>query len=208
MRQGLRARRDHAGTGVTTGILLVGIGGQGVMTAAEALSRAALRAGLDVTKTEVAGMSQRGGVVCSQVRIGERVFSSEIRPGDADLLIAFEAAEGLRWCHYLSDGGRALLDGWRAVPPVVSSGLHEYPADPAGEIRARGVEVTELDARGIAFRLGDSRVANSVMLGAAAVRLPYPAQALRDEIVRRFGNEQALGRMNAAAFDAGRELEH
>ena len=55
---------------MTTGILVVGIGGQGVMTAAEALARAALAAGLEATKTEVAGMSQRGGVVCSQVRIG------------------------------------------------------------------------------------------------------------------------------------------
>lgn len=193
---------------MTTGILLAGIGGQGVMTAAEALARAALCAGLEVTKTEVAGMSQRGGVVCSQVRIGARVSSSEIRPGDADLLIAFEAAEGLRWCHYLSGGGRALLDGWRAVPPVVSSGLHEYPADPAGEIRARGVDLVELDARGIALRLGDPRLANSVLLGAAAGRLPYPAQVLRDEIVRRFGNDEALGRLNAAAFDAGRKLGH
>jgi len=193
---------------MTTGILVVGIGGQGVMTAAEALARAALAAGLEVTKTEVAGMSQRGGVVCSQVRIGEQVRASEIRPGEASLLIAFEAAEGLRWCHYLSDGARVLLDGWRAVPPVVSSGLHEYPADPAGGIRARGVALTELDARGIALRLGDPRLANSVMLGAAAGRLPYPAQVLRDEIVRRFGNDAALGRLNAAAFDAGRELGH
>ena len=101
---------------MTTGILVVGIGGQGVMTAAEALARAALAAGLQATKTEVAGMSQRGGVVCSQVRIGTHVEASEIRPGDANLLIAFEAAEGLRWCHYLAHAGEALLDQWRAVP--------------------------------------------------------------------------------------------
>jgi indolepyruvate ferredoxin oxidoreductase beta subunit len=191
---------------MTTGILVVGIGGQGVMTAAEVLARAALAAGLEATKTEVAGMSQRGGVVCSQVRIGTHVKASEIRPGDAKLLIAFEAAEGLRWCHYLSHDGEALLDQWRAVPPVVSSGLHEYPNNPASEMRATGVGVTQLDAREIAERLGDVRLANSVMLGAAAGKLPFPAQVLRDEILRRFGADRALMDSNAAAFDAGREL--
>ena len=191
---------------MTTGILVVGIGGQGVMTAAEALARAALAAGLEATKTEVAGMSQRGGVVCSQVRIGTQVEASEIRPGDARLLIAFEAAEGLRWCHYLAHDGKALLDQWRAVPPVVSSGLHAYPEDPVSEMRAMGVDVTQLDAREIAARLGDVRLANSVMLGAAAGKLPFPAQVLRDEVLRRFGRDHTLMQSNAAAFDAGREL--
>ena len=191
---------------MTTGILVVGIGGQGVMTAAEALARAALAAGLEATKTEVAGMSQRGGVVCSQVRIGMHVEASEIRPGEACLLIAFEAAEGLRWCHYLAHDGTALLDQWRAVPPVVSSGVHAYPKDPAGEMRATGAEVTPLAAREVAARLGDVRLANSVMLGAAAGKLPFPAQVLRDEVLRRFGGDSALMQSNAAAFDAGREL--
>ena len=191
---------------MTTGILVVGIGGQGVMTAAEALARAALAAGLEATKTEVAGMSQRGGVVCSQVRIGTQVEASEIRPGDARLLIAFEAAEGLRWCHYLAHDGKALLDQWRAVPPVVSSGLYAYPEDPASEMRAMGVDVTQLDAREIAARLGDVRLANSVMLGAAAGKLPFPAQVLRNEVLRRFGRDHTLMQSNAAAFDAGREL--
>lgn len=193
---------------MTTGILVVGIGGQGVMTAAEALARAALAAGLEATKTEVAGMSQRGGVVCSQVRIGAHVEASEIRPGDANLLIAFEAAEGLRWCHYVARGGEALLDQWRAVPPVVSSGVHAYPEDPAGEMRATGLSVTLIDAREVATRLGDVRLANSVMLGAAAGKLPFPAQAMRDEVLRLFGRDHALAQSNAAAFDAGRELTH
>ena len=189
---------------MTTDILVVGIGGQGVMTAAEALARAALGAGLQATKTEVTGMSQRGGVVCSQVRIGKRVEASDIRPGEAHLLIAFEAAEGLRWCHYLAPHGTALADCWRAVPPIVSSGVHEYPADPLGEMRARGVNAIEVEARSLAESLGDVRLANSVMLGAAAAMLPLPPGALRDEVVRRFGGQSGLAQSNAAAFDAGR----
>ncbi len=190
---------------MTTDVLVVGIGGQGVMTAAEAIARAALEAGFEASKTEVTGMSQRGGVVCSQVRIGERIEASEIRPGTAHLLIAFEAAEGLRWSHFLAPGGCALLDSWRAVPPVVSSGLHQYPADPLAELRAAGWQVREIEARGTAERLGDARLANSVMLGAAAAQLPMPEQALRAQVLRRFAGGELAAR-NAAAFDAGRAL--
>ncbi len=188
---------------MTTDVLVVGIGGQGVMTAAEALARAALAAGLEATKSEVTGMSQRGGVVCSQVRIGAKVEASDVRPGKAQLLIAFEAAEGLRWSHYLAPGGKALVDCWRVVPPVVSSGVFSYPDDPAGAMRAAGVDLTELDARGVAERLGDVRLANSVMLGAAAANLPFPATVLRDAIVERFGKDALTRESNARAFDAG-----
>lgn len=190
---------------MSTDVLVVGIGGQGVMTAAEVIARAALERGFEASKTEVSGMSQRGGVVCSQVRFGERVESSEIRPGSAQLLIAFEAAEGLRWGHFLAPDGWVLLDSWRAVPPVVSSGVHRYPDDPATELRGTGVQVREIAARDTAERLGDPRLANSVMLGAAAMRLPFPEQALRDQVLRRFGRGE-LAASNAAAFDAGRAL--
>ena len=193
---------------MSTDVLVVGIGGQGVMTAAEALARAALAGGFDATKTEVTGMSQRGGVVCSQVRIGEHVEASDIRSGEARLLIAFEAAEGLRWCHFLAPQGVALLDRWRAVPPVVSSGAQSYPEDPAGEMRTAGVHVIELDARAIAEQIGDVRLANSVMLGAAARWLPFPADVLRDEVLQRFGTNPTLMESNARAFDAGRKLAH
>lgn len=190
---------------MSTDILVVGIGGQGVMTAAEAIARAALAAGREATKTEVTGMSQRGGVVCSQVRIGERIEAAEIRAGAALLLIAFEPAEGLRWSHYLAPGGCALVDSCRAVPPIVSSGVHDYPADPIGELRAAGIEAREVPARATAERLGDARLANSVMLGAAAALLPFPEALLRAEVEHRFG-EGALAAANAAAFDAGRRL--
>ena len=192
---------------MSTDILVVGIGGQGVMTAAEALARAALAAGWEATKTEVTGMSQRGGVVCSQVRIGDRIGAAEIRPGAAALVIAFEAAEGLRWSHYLSAQGRVLMDPWRAVPPIVSSGVHQYPADPAADARAAGTAVQVVPARAIAERLGDARLANSVMLGAAAAAaaLPFCAATLRAEVLRPFG-DGPLSAANADAFDAGTRM--
>jgi indolepyruvate ferredoxin oxidoreductase beta subunit len=187
-------------------VLVVGIGGQGVMTAAEAIARGALAAGLDATKTEVAGMSQRGGIVCSQVRIGERVEATEIPVGYASLLLAFESAEALRWSHCLAPRGRAFVDSWRAVPPVVSSGHFDYPKQPAAQMRAAGVDVVEIDARAVAAALGDVRLANSVMLGAASGSLPYEPRVLRAEVLRRFGRSVALAESNARAFDAGRDL--
>jgi indolepyruvate ferredoxin oxidoreductase beta subunit len=159
---------------------------------------------LEATKTEVTGMSQRGGVVCSQVRMGKRVEASDVRPGEAKLLIAFEAAEGLRWAHYLAPDGKALVDCWRAVPPIVSSGVHEYPTDPVSEMRAAGRATIVVDARAVAESLGDARLANSVMLGAASAHLPFPPEALRSEVLRRFGCDAALADLNAKAFDAGR----
>jgi indolepyruvate ferredoxin oxidoreductase beta subunit len=144
-------------------------------------------------------------VVCSQVRIGERIGGGEIRPGRARLLIAFEAAEGLRWSHYLAPDGQVLLDSWRAVPPIVSSGVHQYPEDPAAALRAAGRKLLEVEARATAERLGDARLANSVMLGAAAASLPFPQAVLRDQVCSRFGSGE-LGAKNAAAFDVGLAL--
>jgi indolepyruvate ferredoxin oxidoreductase beta subunit len=189
---------------MNTNILVVGVGGQGVMTAAELLARVALASGLDACKTEIAGMSQRGGVVSSQVRIGSHVLASEIAPGHVDLLLALEAAEALRWCHWLAPTGRAIVNTLRAVPPVVSSGKAHYPDDPVAAIRELGYEAFSLDAGAIALALGDTRLVNTVMLGAAADSLPLDANALLAEVLQRFGGNEELRQRNAAAFEAGR----
>lgn len=186
-------------------LLVVGIGGQGVMTAADALARAALADGFDASKTEVSGMSQRGGVVCSQVRIGREVLASEIRPGEADLLIALELAEGLRWNHWLAPGGAAFVNTFRAVPPIVSSGAASYPAAPLVDAAAAGTEVHAVDADAIARSIGDRRLSNTVMLGVAAARLPFPPEMLRRTLLERFAEGHPMRRLNERAFEAGRE---
>jgi len=187
-----------------TNILVVGIGGQGVMTAADVLARVALACGLDASKTEIAGMSQRGGVVSSQVRIGPQVEASEIAPGQVDLLLALEAAEALRWSHWLAPTGRAVVNTLRAVPPVVSSGRAQYPDDPVGQLQRLGLDACAVDASAIAVALGDVRLANTVMLGAAADRLPLDPQAVLAQVLQRFSGSEQLRQRNAAAFDAGR----
>ncbi|MGB0128397.1 MAG: indolepyruvate oxidoreductase subunit beta [Rhodocyclaceae bacterium] len=192
----------------TTNILVCGIGGQGVMTATEILAEAAIRMGHDVKKTEVAGMAQRGGVVTSHLRFGPRVLSPQIVAGEADLLVGFEAAEALRWTNFLRPGALALVNTARFVPPVVEGGLYDYPADPTGQMRALGVRVHSFDANAIALELGDLRLGNTVMLGAMADHLPFPADVLFDCVVRRFQQRKPhLVDVNRRAFEAGRAAD-
>lgn len=189
-----------------TNILVCGVGGQGVMTATEILAEAAISLGFDAKKTEVAGMSQRGGVVTSHLRFGKSVLSPQIVPGAADLLIGFEAAEALRWSHMLRPGGVALVNSGRIVPPVVNIGLFDYPDDPVARMRELGLTVFAFDATTIATELGNIRLGNTVMLGACADRLPFPAEVLRDAVLARFGTRKPqLVEANRAAFEAGRQ---
>lgn len=191
-----------------TNILVAGIGGQGVMTAAEVLSQTALSQGFDVKKTEVAGMAQRGGVVTSHVRFGRRVLSPAIPNGEADILVGFEPAEALRWCGQLRPGGVAMVNRVRQEPPVVTLGLFEYPDDPVAEMRARGIEVHAFDAGAIARELGNLKLVNTVMLGAIADYLPFPAEILKEEIVHRFRTRKPeLVAVNETAFEAGRAAQ-
>ena len=195
----------NGGTKSITNIMVVGMGGQGVMTASEILAQAALSLGYDVKKTEVAGMAQRGGVVTSHLRFGPKVLSSSIAQGEADILVGFEPAEALRWCGYLRREGVAMVNTLRQPPPVVNMGLFKYPDDPIGEMRAAGVKVFDFDAGAIAKDMGEPRLVNTIMLGAIAGFLPFPAETLKEIIVAGFrARKPAVADLNARAFEAGR----
>ncbi|SDH13362.1 indolepyruvate oxidoreductase subunit beta [Roseospirillum parvum] len=191
--------------GPVTNILVCGIGGQGVMTAAELLAQAAISLGHDVKKTEVAGMAQRGGVVTSHVRFGPKVVAPAIAPGEADLLIGFEVAEALRWTTHLKPDGCAMVNVMRIPPLVVSGGLFPYPDDPVAQMQASGRQVIAFDAEAIARQLGTVRLVNTILLGAIADHLPFPAEVLRDTVLAGFrARKPALVELNAQAFDTGR----
>lgn len=188
-----------------TNILVAGIGGQGVMTATEILSQAAIAQGYDVKKTEVAGMAQRGGLVNSHLRFGKKVLSPVIPSGQAKILLAFEAAEGYRWSREVVPGGLVLINDSRMPPPVVSAGLFPYPEDPVGEVRRAGYQVHAFDAAAIATQLGEIRLINTIMLGAIADHLPFPAECVREQILSRFkARKPELLALNERAFEAGR----
>jgi len=187
-----------------TNILVAGIGGQGVMTAADILASTALTLGLDVKKTEVAGMAQRGGVVTSHVRFGENVLSPSIPPGEAEILLAFEPAEALRWSSHLQPGGLAMVNTFAQEPPVVSIGLFDYPDNPMEDMAKLPMTLHHYDAGHAAIELGDRRLVNSIMLGAISNHLSFPADALLESLLQRFSRKgEKLVQLNQQAFELG-----
>ena len=191
-------------TDIITNVLVSGIGGQGVMTAAEILAEAAIDEGFDVKKTEVAGMAQRGGVVTSHIRFGKKVLSPIIVEGQADVMLSFELAEALRWEHWLKDDGVILVNNNRMEPPVVNLGYFDYPDDPIAQLESSNKTINYLDASTISRELGNLKLVNTIMLGAIADFLPFPAEVLRNNIIERFKQRKPkLVAINEKAFEMG-----
>lgn len=187
-------------------ILVCGVGGQGVILFSDIISSLALGAGLDIKKSEVHGMAQRGGSVTTHVRYGTRVFSPLIEQGTADMVVAFEKLEALRYIHMLRPTGRLLYDPHRIDPLPVSSGMVERPADERLDERlaARAPNRQAVPAFKTALKLGNSRVQNTVMLGAVSWCLEFPADAFHGAITSLV-KPKAI-ELNLKAFAAGREL--
>jgi indolepyruvate ferredoxin oxidoreductase, beta subunit len=188
-----------------TNILVAGVGGQGVIVAAAIIAEAALLQGdLEVKLSETHGMSQRGGSVQSQVRIGRHVVAPVISPGEVDYLLAFEAAEGLRLAPSLADEGVAIVNTQEIVPPLASMGEHSYPHDAIARMAARGLRVIAVDGNAVAEETGSAKVAGVVLLGALSTRLAFVAETWERAIVGNVGAEWLD--LNLAAFAAGRKL--
>jgi indolepyruvate ferredoxin oxidoreductase beta subunit len=187
-------------------ILVCGVGGQGVLLFSDIISNLALGAGLDVKKSEVHGMAQRGGSVMSHIRYAPKIFSPLIEEGTADLIVAFEMLEALRHVHFLGPNGRLIFDTHRIDPMPVSIGAVERPTDERlGErLAARAPVRQAVPAFATALRLGSSRVQNTVMLGAVSCFLEFPAETFRQAIAGLV-RTQAV-ELNLRAFAAGREL--
>lgn len=184
--------------------LLVGVGGQGILTASDVLSEVGLRAGYDVKKSEVHGMAQRGGAVISHVRFGETVYAPLIGKGQADYLLAFEMLESLRWIHFLDPLGVVLINRQCLPPIAVTSGGAHYPDEQeiSRELAGRARQVTFVDGLGIAQELGNVRTVNMVLLGVLSARLPIPTQLWEEVMEERFPSKYA--ELNRQAFYAGR----
>jgi len=187
----------------TTNILIVGVGGQGVILASELLSEAAMQAGFDVKKSEVHGMSQRGGVVSSHVRFGPKVHSPLIPSGTADVVLAFEAAEGLRWAGEVKKEGMLAINTQRIIPPIAFTKEYSYPDDPIAEARKHAARVVPIDALDIAHQVGNPKLVNTVLLGAISGELPIAGEIWEAVIRKRVpkGTEES----NLAAFQRGKE---
>ncbi len=191
---------------MVTNVLLTGVGGQGIITAGSVLSQACRLAGWRVKKSEVHGMSQRGGSVNSYVRFtpdGD-VASPLIPEGAAHIMLAFEPLEGLRQIRETAPDATVLVEERRIVPVTVSLGGVGYPDDVLERLQSSGRAVTVVRATATALELGEARAANTVLLGGLSMllELPWPAweRALRGTL------KPKAVEVNLRAFEAGREL--
>lgn len=190
---------------VTANFLLAGVGGQGTLLASDILADIGLRVGVDVKKSEVHGMSQRGGAVTSHVRWGERVASPLCEIGTVDYFVAQELLEALRWIEFVRPGGTVLLSYQRIVPTSTVYGADQYPDDDKvlSVVRQAASTVLMVDAKKIAEELGNPRVANGVLLGALSAQLDVPADDWLASIESRVPPRHA--EINRKAFFIGRE---
>jgi indolepyruvate ferredoxin oxidoreductase beta subunit len=187
-----------------TNVIISGVGGQGTILASKVLAEVAMRSGRDVKQSEVHGMSQRGGNVVSMVRFGDKVHSPLITRGEADILLAFEEMEGLRYAGWLRPGGRALISRQRINPSPVNAGLAKYPSEIDAKILTVCPGAIWVDAFDIAQDLGNVRVANVVLLGALSASLDFPAEAW-DQALRASVPAKAL-ELNLEAYRLGRQV--
>ena len=152
---------------MTKNIMIVGVGGQGTLLTSRILGNLAVHAGFDVKLSEVHGMAQRGGSVVTFVRYGEQVAEPIVEEGCADVLIAFEKLEALRYLHFLKEDGVVIVNDWRIDPITVVTGAAEYPEGILETLGAARKTVV-VEATKKAVEMGVPKAFNVVVLGAAA----------------------------------------
>ena len=186
----------------TKGVLMAGVGGQGILRASDIFSRVIMASGLDVKKSEVHGMAQRGGCVTSHVRYGMKVFSPLAKKGDVDILVSFEKIETLRYLDYLKDDGRIIINTEEIYPPAVNLGEAIYPPDVIETIKCLFHDVKVVDATTLAQRAGNIRTVNTVLLGALSACLTLAVETWEKVLKASFPSK--LIETNIEAFRLGR----
>ena len=189
----------------TVNVSLVGVGGQGILLTANMLAKAASLAGLDVKKSEIHGMAQRGGSVVSQVRIGKEVHSPIIPEGATDILVAFDKLEALRWAHVLAKGGKAVVNALYLTPVTVSSGQQREPEDLDGSLKKAIKAMNLVDAVGLSREAGNERAMNMVIAGALSALFPLDVKYWEAAMDATFvGPKAKLLELNKKSFALGR----
>jgi indolepyruvate ferredoxin oxidoreductase beta subunit len=190
----------------TQNILIVGVGGQGTILASRVLAGVLVKQGLDVKVSEIHGMAQRGGSVVTQVRYGDKVYSPLIPRGEADVLLAFEKLEALRWLPWLRPSGRLLVNDQRLDPMPVVTGDAEYPLDACEHLLATCPDAIVTDALALATEAGNAKSVNVVLLGFLSTCLTFPQEiwleVLKETVPARFlASNLSAFRLAAAGTD-------
>ena len=186
----------------TRSIMIVGVGGQGSLLASRLLGNVLLAKGFDVKVSEVHGMSQRGGSVVTYVKYGDEVCSPVIEKGEADVIISFELLESARWLPYLKKGGKLITSTQKLDPMPVITGAAQYPEDIAAKIKEMGVEVTAVDALGLAEQAGNAKASNVVLMGVVSAQTEFE-EALWQNAIEQCVPPKFL-ELNKKAFELGR----
>ena len=183
-------------------IVLAGVGGQGLVLATKIISEVAFRAGYDVKSNDVIGLSQRGGKVYGTVRIGKKISSPNIPNGCADILLGLEPLEAYRWSYILKDGALILLNNYKTYPTPVLMEIAKYPEN-ISEYFSSKYNLIELNAVYEAQKLGNTKVANTFLIGALAKHLKdIIGKNIWVEVLSEFVPKKALEE-NLKAFYIG-----
>ena len=184
----------------TKNIMIVGVGGQGTLLTSRILGGLAIGAGYDVKLSEVHGMAQRGGSVVTFVRYGENVYEPIVEEGQADIIIAFEKLEAMRYAHFLKKDGALIINDWRIDPMPVVIGAAEYPENIIENLK-KEYNVYSVNATEEAKQLGNSRVFNLIVLGVAAKHMDFSQQQWHDVIKNTVPPKTV--ELNIKAFNVG-----
>jgi indolepyruvate ferredoxin oxidoreductase beta subunit len=189
----------------TTNIFVAGVGGQGILKFSSLLCEVAMSAGLDVKKSEVHGMAQRGGSVTTHVRFGEKVYSPLIPQGSADFLVSMEHLESVRHIAFLNrEQGKLIYDSYEIAPPEVYTAQRSYPADVEERIEKFAPNRLAVPAFENALAIKNPRAQNVIMLGALSTFLDFD-DSLYEEAIR-LGFKEKYVDSNLKAFALGKEL--
>ncbi len=185
----------------TKSALLVGVGGQGAILTAKVLVNGLMKAGFDVKMSEVHGMSQRGGSVSTQVHWGEKVNSPVIGKGAADIIVAFEKMEAVRYSDYLKPDGIVVVNYYEMASSSIAAGLAEYPEGCIEELR-KHFTTYSLNAAEIAASLGSSKCMNIVLFGSMVKALGMESIADWEAVIREIVPAK-FAELNIDAYRAG-----
>ena len=185
---------------MTKNIMIVGVGGQGTLLTSRIIGKTAMAEGLDVKISEVHGMAQRGGSVVTFVRFGEQVCEPVVEEGQADVIIAFERLEALRYAHFLKKDGVLVVNDCRIDPMTVVIGAKQYPENILENLKAEH-EIYAIDGQKIALELGNSKVLNSVVLGYAAKFIGFSKDAWLNTVASTVPPKTI--ELNKKAFEEG-----
>ncbi|MCX8130360.1 MAG: indolepyruvate oxidoreductase subunit beta [Clostridia bacterium] len=182
-------------------IMLVGVGGQGSLLASRVLGNVAMKIGFDVKVSEVHGMSQRGGSVVTYVKMDKKVYSPLVDKGEADIIIAFEQLEAMRWVEYLKKDGKMIISEQKINPMPVIIGRAKYPESIIEKIKNVCSNILAIDALHLAKECGNIKATNIVLLGLMAkstgIEKEIWLEAMKEVI------PQKLLDVNVKAFEAG-----